>query len=328
MKKLVILMVLLVTAAAGIWHFRGKFLPVAAHLTLYGNVDIRGVDLGFRVAGRLREVLKDEGDAVQAGDLLARIDDAPYVHELARAEAELAAAEADLLMKNAGFRSEEIEQARAVLQESRVVAKDAARAHQRHAGLIGSGGTSQQSLENAEAALDEANQRVKVSEAKLMLLESGFRAEEIAAAGAKVAQAQAARASAALRLEDTQLKAPSAGIVLTRALEPGAVVQAGATALSLSLEHPVWVRAYVHESELGRVPSGTKVLLATDGRPDRPYHGTVGFVSPRAEFTPKSVETPELRTSLVYRLRVVVNDADAALRQGMPVTISLDPTPR
>jgi HlyD family secretion protein len=264
---------------------------------------------------------------VKTGEALARLDRQPYEHELARAEAELAAAEADARMKKSGFRSEEIEQARAVLEESRVVAKDAERAHQRLAGLVGGGGTSQQNLESAEALLDEAKQRVKVSEAKLKLLEAGFRAEEIAAAAAKVAQAQAARASAALRLEDTELKAPSDGVVLTRALEPGAIVSAGATAFALSLEKPVWVRAYVHERELGRVPPGTKVLLTTDGRPDQPFHGKVGFVSPRAEFTPKSVETPELRTALVYRLRVVVEDSDGSLRQGMPVTVSLDPTP-
>ena len=174
----------------------------------------------------------------------------------------------------------------------------------------------------------EALQRVKVNEAKFKLLESGFRAEEIAAADARVGQARAARASAALRLEDTELRAPAAGIVLTRALEPGAIVPAGAAALSLSLEKPVWVRAYVHEGELGRVPPGTKVLVTTDGRPDQPFHGKVGFVSPRAEFTPKSVETPELRTALVYRLRVVVEDSDGSLRQGMPVTVALDPTPR
>jgi HlyD family secretion protein len=105
-------------------------------------------------------------------------------------------------------------------------------------------------------------------------------------------------------------------------------VQAGATALSLSLEKPVWVRAYVHERELGWVPPGTRVLVATDGQAERRFHGKVGFVSPRAEFTPKSVETPELRTSLVYRLRVVVEDSDGTLRQGMPVTVMLDPTPQ
>lgn len=328
MKKSLIALVLLALAVAIAWQFRGKFRQPEDSLKLYGNVDIRGVDLGFRVAGRVREVLKDEGDAVKSGEVLARIDRQPYEHELARAEAELAAAEADQRMKKAGFRSEEIEQAQALLAESRLVADDAQRAHQRQAGLVAGGGTSRQNLENAQAALDEAKQRVKAAEAKSRMLESGFRAEEIAAADAKVAQAKAACASAALRLEDTTLKASSDGIILTRALEPGAIVQAGATVLTLSLEQPVWVRAYVHERELGRVPPGTRVLLTTDGRPDRPFHGTVGFVSPRAEFTPKSVETPELRTSLVYRLRVVVADSDGSLRQGMPVTVSLDPTPR
>ncbi len=328
MKKLPIILLLLAAGAATVWHFRSKFATASAPLALYGNVDIRGVDLGFRVSGRLVEVLKDEGDAVVAGDLLARLDSQPYEQELARADAVLAAAEADQLLKNAGSRSEDIEQGKAALEESRVVARNAERAHQRHLGLVGRGGTSQQDLETAEAVLDEAKQRVKVNEAKVRLLEAGFRHEEILAADAAVAQAQAARDSAALHLEDTQLKAPSAGVVLTRSLEPGAIMQAGASVLSLSLEQPVWVRAYVHEAELGKVPPGTRVLLTTDGRAGRPFHGKVGFVSPRAEFTPKSVETPELRTTLVYRLRIVVSDSDGSLRQGMPVTISLDPTPR
>ncbi|MEI6676254.1 MAG: secretion protein HlyD [Verrucomicrobiota bacterium] len=326
MKKLLIILLLLALAAVTAWQLREKFRRTGEPLQLYGNVDIRGVDLGFRVAGRLIEVLKDEGDAVQAGELLARLDAQPNAHELARADAQVAAAAADLRLKHAGNRSQDIEQGRAALEESRVVANNAARAYARHAGLVGRGGTSQQDLETAEATRDEAQQRVKVSVAKLRLLEAGFRDEEIAAADAALAQAQAARASAALHVADTELKAPSAGIVLTRALEPGAIVQAGATVLALSLEQPVWVRAYVHESQLGRVPPGTKVLLTTDGQPGRPFHGKVGFVSPRAEFTPKSVETPELRTSLVYRLRVVVDDPDGSLRQGMPVTVLLDPT--
>jgi HlyD family secretion protein len=328
MRKFLIVLLLLAVVAAGLWQIRKMIQPAEAPLTLYGNVDIRGVDLGFRVAGRLLEVLKDEGDAVTPGEVLARIDAQPYVHELAHAEAQLAAAVADHQLKQAGFRREDIAQARAALEESRVVVWDATRAHRRQSGLVASGGTSRQALENAEAVLDQAKQRVKFNEAKLQLLESGFRAEELAAAAATVAQAQAARASAALHLEDTQLKAPAAGIVLTRALEPGAIMPAGATVVALSLEQPVWARAYVHESELGRVAPGTKVLLTTDGRPAQPFHGKVGFVSPRAEFTPKSVETPALRTALVYRLRIIVADADGSLRQGMPVTISLDPTPQ
>lgn len=328
MKKILPVLVLLVVAGAVVWQFRDRFRKSDETLTLYGNVDIRGVDLGFRVGGRLQEVLKDEGDSVKAGELLARIDREPYEHEVANAEAGLAAAEADLRLKRAGYRSEEIAQARAALEESRVAGKDAARVRERLADVIASGGTSQQNLDSAQAALDEAKQRVKVAEAKLKLLEAGFRPEEIAAAEAKAAQAKAACETAGLRLEDTELKAPSDGVVLTRALEPGAIMQAGATVLSLSLEHPVWVRAYVHEPELGQVPPGTKVVLTTDGRPERSFHGTVGFVSPRAEFTPKSVETPELRTALVYRLRIVVDDSDGSLRQGMPVTVSLESTPR
>jgi len=327
MKKSLLAILFLAIAATLGWQIRERLRKTEDTLKLYGNVDIRGVDLGFRVGGRLQEVLKDEGDPVKAGELLARIDRQPYEHELARAEAELASAEADQRMKRSGYRGEEIEQARAAVEESRIMEKDARRVKERHASLIGGGGTSQQNLESAEAALEEAGQRVNLAVAKLKLLEAGFRPEEIAAADARAAQAKAARAAAALRLEDTELKAPSDGVVLTRALEPGSIVQAGATALSLCLEQPVWVRAYVHEDELGKVPPGTKVRLTTDGRPDKPFHGKVGFVSPRAEFTPKSVETPELRTSLVYRLRIVVGDSDGSLRQGMPVTVSLDPTP-
>ena len=327
MKKLLIVVILLALVVAVLWHFRDRFRRADHGLQLYGNVDIRGVDLGFRVAGKLLEVRTDEGDAVQPGDLLARLDPQPYAHELARAAAALAAAEADQQLKQAGYRREEIDQARAALEESRVVASDAERSFHRQASLVAGGGTSQQNLDSAQAASDESRQRLKVNEAKLKLLEAGFRAEDIATAAAQVAQAQATYASAKLRLEDTQLTAPAAGIVLTRALEPGAIVSAGATVLSLSLEQPVWVRAYVPESDLGRVPPGTKVLVTTDGQPNRSLHGTVGFVSPRAEFTPKSVETPELRTSLVYRLRVVVADSDGSLRQGMPVTVTIPPTP-
>lgn len=182
------------------------------------------------------------------------------------------------------------------------------------------GGTSRQNLENAEAARDESEQQVKVAEARFKLLESGFRSEEISAAREKVALAKAAQATAELRLNDTHLLAAADGVVLTRAAEAGSIVQPGATIFGVSLENPVWVRAYANETLLPQLAPGTEVLLHVDGV-DRDYHGKVGFVSPKAEFTPKSVETPELRTLLVYRLRIVVSDPDAQLRQGMPVTI-------
>jgi HlyD family secretion protein len=182
---------------------------------------------------------------------------------------------------------------------------------------------STQERDDAEARYHEAEARVKSGEEQLKLLEEGFRPEEITQAKADLQRAEAALASAQLRLDDTVLKSPAAGVVLTRAQEPGAVVSAGATILTVSLTSPVWVRAYVHEPDLGKLSPGTKVRVYTDSRPERPYDGQVGYISPRAEFTPKNVETAELRTSLVYRLRVVVENPDEGLRQGMPVTVKV-----
>ncbi|WP_440517377.1 efflux RND transporter periplasmic adaptor subunit, partial [Serratia sarumanii] len=147
------------------------------------------------------------------------------------------------------------------------------------------------------------------------------RPQEIEQAKADVAQSEAALAQAQLNLQDATLVSPSAGTVLTRAVEPGTMLGAGGTVFTLSLTRPVWVRAYVNETSLSQAVPGTELEIYTDGRPGKPYHGKIGFVSPTAEFTPKSVETPDLRTDLVYRLRVIVTDADDALRQGMPVTL-------
>ncbi|RVG27704.1 HlyD family efflux transporter periplasmic adaptor subunit, partial [Sinorhizobium meliloti] len=157
----------------------------------------------------------------------------------------------------------------------------------------------------------------------LVLLEEGNRAEDIAAAAAQANAATAKADSARISLEDTQLAAPSDGVILSRVHETGAIVSPADIVYVLSLTEPVWVRAYVAEPDLGRVHPGMKVTITSDTAPDRIYEGTVGFISPVAEFTPKSVETPELRTDLVYRLRIVIANPGKDLRQGMPVTVHL-----
>src|SRR5690606_38404313 len=134
--------------------------------------------------------------------------------------------------------------------------------------------------------------------------------------------ALAERQQAMTRLDDTALVAPADGTILARVREPGAVLPPGATVDTLSVDAPVYVRAWVSEPNLGRIVLGAAVFVTTDSS-DRRYRGQVGFVSPRAEFTPRSVETTDLRTDLVYRLRIVVTDADEHLRQGMPVTVSV-----
>ncbi|MDU1024786.1 MAG: efflux RND transporter periplasmic adaptor subunit, partial [Leclercia adecarboxylata] len=179
-------------------------------------------------------------------------------------------------------------------------------------------------LENARSSRDQALATLKSSQDKLRQYRSGNREQDIAQAKASLEQAQAQLAQAQLDLHDTTLVAPANGTLMTRAVEPGSMLNAGSTVLTLSLTRPVWVRAYINEASLGEARPGREVLLYTDGRADKPYHGKIGFVSPTAEFTPKTVETPDLRTDLVYRLRIIVNDADEALRQGMPVTVSFD----
>lgn len=292
-----------------------------APLLLYGNVDIREVNLAFRVGGRISEILRDEGDLVKGGDAVAKLDDEPNRREVeeARARAQQDRAHLDLLVK--GYRAEEIAEARASVREREATLANARRFLRRQQDLLASRTVSPQEADDAEQREKEAAARLKSAQEQLAWMEAGYRPEEISQARAALATSEAALASAELRLADTILKAPSDGVIMTRAREPGAMVQPGATLLTLSLQRPVWVRAYVPESDLGRVRPGLMVELTTDSRPGKPYHGQVGFISPEAEFTPKSVETPDLRTSLMYRIRVVVSDPDDGLRQGMPVTI-------
>jgi HlyD family secretion protein len=324
MKKLIpiVLLVAVVAGTAWWWWHRDKATENGT-LRLYGNVDIRETQLGFRVAGRIQELIPEEGDIVHAGDVLARLDDAPYRRDAEAAAASVESAKARLQLLEAGNRPQEVTQARAVVREREVTAANAERVYKRQEELLSGRAISQQERDDAEALYREAEARLNSSRAQLSLLEAGFREEEIVQARAELARAKAAAAASDLRVADSVLKAPVEGVVLTRAQEPGTFVGAGASVITLSLRKPVWVRAYVSEPTLGRVPPGTPVRVFTDSRPGHAYAGKVGFVSPRAEFTPKTVETPELRTSLVYRVRIVVTDPDEQLLQGMPVTVEV-----
>ncbi|WP_342321452.1 secretion protein HlyD [Kosakonia sp. BYX6] len=290
-------------------------------LTLYGNVDIRTVNLSFRVGGRLAALNVDEGDSVQAGQQLGEMDKAPYENALLQAQANVSTAQAKYELATAGYRAEEIAQAAAAVNQARAAWEYAQNYYQRQQGLWKSKVISANDLENARSSRDQAQATLKSAQDKLSQYRAGNRPQEIAQAKAGLEQAQAALAQAQLDLHDTILVAPSNGTVLTRAVEPGSMLNAGSTVLTLSLTRPVWVRAYIDERNLHLAKPGQQILLYTDGRPNTPYHGKIGFVSPTAEFTPKTVETPDLRTDLVYRLRIIVTDADDNLRQGMPVTL-------
>ncbi|WP_026869859.1 secretion protein HlyD [Inquilinus limosus] len=323
--RIVIVLLLGAAVAAGWWFdLPGRLGWREAQdgtLTLYGNVDIRQAELGFRVSGRLTEMKLEEGEAVTAGAVLARLDDRPFQDSVAAARANVAARQADLDKLIAGPRAAEIAQARATVAEREADLANARLAFDRTQELRQRGNAPQSALDQAQADRDMAQARLELSRQALELLLEGNRAEDIAAGRAALAAAQAELASAETSLADATLEAPADGIILSRVAEPGAIMSASSVAYVLSLTKPVWVRAYVAEPDLGRVHPGLAVEVVTDTRPDRPYRGRVGFVSPVSEFTPKTVQTPELRTDLVYRLRIIVDDADQGLRQGMPVTV-------
>lgn len=320
-----------VAAGAAAWWYdvpqRLGWMPAdTGALNLYGNVDIRQVSLGFRVGGRIAELAVDEGDSVPEGAVIARLDAAPQEAAARAAQAAVGARRATLDKLKAGPRQTEIAQARAQYNERLADLTNARLDLERAERLAPSGTVSQLVLDRAVAGEATAAARAESAKEALKLLEEGSRIEDIAAAEAELRAAEASLASARIALEDTRLKAPSDGVILSRVREAGAIVAPSDTVFTLSLTEPVWVRAYVGETNLGLIHPGMTVELVSDTKAGKRYTGTVGYISPVAEFTPKAVETPELRTDLVYRLRIVVSDADTGLRQGMPVTISLPKT--
>lgn len=240
-------------------------------LVLYGNVDIRQVDLGFRVEGRIDQMFVDEGDPLVAGQLIATLDTQPYQDEAKRAEANLATVQINL--------------------------ENATKLYQRRLDLYEAGAVSREDLEDSETVY------------------KSLIAQEL--------QAKAALGVALTRLHDTKVYAPVDGWVLTRVREPGAVVKVSDPVFTESVKTPVWIRAYVNEVNLGHIYPNMRARIYTDSHKNKVYNGHIGFISPVAEFTPKTVETTDLRTDLVYRLRVIVDAPDLALRQGMPVTVEL-----
>lgn len=291
-------------------------------LVLQGNVDVRQVNLSFKVAGRIEKMMVDEGDQVGAGQIVASIDKAYFADDVRLARARVAAQSAVLARLENGTRPEEIAQARAAVAEREAALTLARATLERQQTLASRDIASHQRHDEATASSEQAEAALKSAQETLKLAELGPRHEDIDAAKAQLEAENASLAQAGRRLVDADLVAPNAGTVLTRVREPGAVIGIGETVYAVTLVSPIWVRTYVGEPDLERIRPGMKVVVRTDG--GRTFDGQVGFISPVAEFTPKSVETKELRTSLVYRLRIVIEGETTGLLQGMPVSILVE----
>jgi HlyD family secretion protein len=321
-------------------------------LALYGNVDLRQVELPFNNSERIAAVLVHEGDRVRQGQVVARLDTSRLEPQVAQAEAqaaaqryiverlhhgsrpeEIAQAEAQAAAQryiverlHHGSRPEEIAQARANVESAKADVTNARRQYERFKTLLersAGAAVSQQDVDNAKAALDVAEAKLVVSQKALELAVAGPRKEEVAEAEARLLAAEAQLALLRQQLADTDLVAPVDAVIRTRLLEPGEMASPQKPVFSLAITDPKWVRAYVSERDLGKVHPGMAALVGVDSFPDRRFAGWVGFVSPVAEFTPKAVQTAELRTSLVYEIRVFVKDPSDELRLGMPATVYL-----
>lgn len=323
-KILRIIIPVLVLAAAGTWFWHDHRRDGEnGRLQLYGNVDMREVDLAFNGSERIARMLVDEGDRVHKGELLAELTTTGLSAVVDRAKAQVAAQQAVVDRMLAGSRPEDIRRARADLAAAQAEATDAARTAARLHQLSAKNLASKQQADNADTAAKAARERVKAAAELLHLAVLGPRKEDIAAAQAQLKADQAQLALADYELSNARLVAPADGVIRNRILEPGDMAAPQRPVYTLAITDPMWVRAYVPETRLGHIRPGMAATITTDSYPGKHYRGWVGYVSPTAEFTPQSVQTEQMRTQLVYQARVFVCNSEGQLRLGMPATVTI-----
>ncbi|MCW2274493.1 secretion protein HlyD [Rhodoblastus acidophilus] len=325
--KILVVIAVLAVAGGGFW-WSGRHKGEGP-LVLQGNVEVRQVNLGFKVAGRIAQLDVDEGDKVEAGKKLASLDKVYFTDALGQLRAQREQFAANLAKMVAGNRPEEISQAEANVADREASLANMQLTVERAQKLLKNAAGTQKAYDDATQAVKQAQAQLDSARAAEKLMKAGFRQEDIDLARAQLADRDAAIAIAERQLADADLFAPANGVILSRVRELGAIVNAGETVFVVSLTTPVWVRSYVSEPDLGRIKPGQEVELRTDTPSIKPLKGRIGFISTTAEFTPKTVETRELRTALVYRLRIVADDPEGVLRQGMPMTIAVaEPAPQ
>lgn len=323
--KLLLVLGLLAVLAAGagiVWKTYDSE-PPQTRLTLYGNVDVREARLAFNSSEHVAEMFVREGERVREGQKLAQLHTEVLELNVANAEARLEAQRQVLARLRAGTRPEEIRKARSDVKAAEADARAKRLTHERSRALLPQKLIPQEDVDLAEANAEAAEAALQASRDVLDLALAGARKEDIAEAAAELEAREADLAVSRQRLADATLYAPADGVIRDRILEPGDIATPATPVYTLALLDPVWVRTYVPESFLGKVAPGMRAEVQTDSYPDKVYSGWVGYISPSAEFTPKTVQTPDLRSRLVYQIRVYTCDPDDELRLGMPATVTI-----
>lgn len=328
MKKRIIVIVLVLAVAGGIfgkkWYDKSNGETVNGVLKLYGTIDIRDANLAFIEQERITEVLVEEGDRVKQGQILAQLKTDRIDAAIQELTARIGAQKELVKRLKAGNRPQEIEQAKAEVEASEAQVANSQLLLTRLEKTTKSGASSKQAVDDARSRFEVEKAQLKVRKKALDLVIEGPRQEDIASAEHQLDALQANLSLLKVRLVDMTLKAPSPGIIQSRILEPGEIAGPKRPVFNLSLNDPKWVRAFVPEPDLGRIRTGMNARVLSDSLPEQPLEGTIGFISSVAEFTPRAVHTEDLRTKLVYEVRVIVPDPQDRLRLGMPVTVIVD----
>ena len=326
LKKVFILLIII---AAGLFVYKKFVLDKQIsnnppdRITIYGTIDIREIQLAFEASGRIKQLMVEEGDHVEKGKLLGLLDDTSYKADLQRLKAEVEAQQQVVVRMENGSRPQEIKAAKAKVEALKVKVHNALLNFKRIEKLARKKYVKSQALDDARALLKSLRAELNAAKQELALLVEGPRKEDINRAKALLSAKKSALQIAEKRLKDTKLYAPTEGIIENRILEPGSMAFPQTPVFTLALTNPLWARAYIPEPDLGKIRLGMKAVIKSDTFPEKSYDGWVGYISPIAEFTPKQVETTELRTKLVYQCRVFVCDDSGELRLGMPVTVEI-----
>jgi HlyD family secretion protein len=288
-------------------------------LKVSGNIEVIQVEASFRVAGKVLERPVDEGQVVQAGQLLARLDAKDLEQQVAMRRADAATARAALDALLAGSRKEEVEVSKAALEQASADLRRLEPDEARLRDLQQKGILSERDYQATRAALEAARAKVRQADQQFTLVRKGPRKEDIDQARARFDQAQQALVLAQTLLGYATLTAPLSGVILSKNIEPLEYVAPGTSVVTLANLGQVWLRAYVEEADLGRVKVGQKALVTSDSFPGKRFEGRVSFIASEAEFTPKSVQTRKERAKLVYRIKIDLANPAMELKPGMPV---------
>jgi HlyD family secretion protein len=321
MKRVITVLVLLAAAiAAGVYFYpRLTKKPESTNrLTLSGNIEAHESLVSFKVPGRIVELPVEEGQQVEQGVLLARLEDADVRQRVRIDEASVGVRQSNLALTLAGTREQEVKAAQQSMIDAQADLDQKKLDNDRAQQLFGKDEISAQERDQAATALKRAEAIFKAAQQRYNEAVEGSRKEDVEIARANLNQANANLGLSRVNLDYTVLHAPSAGVITVRQAELGEVVAPGSPVVTLAdLDH-IWLRAYVAETDLGSIHWGQEANVTTDTYPGKQYHGRISFISSNAEFTPKSVQTNKERVTLVYRIKIDIDNPNHELKPGMP----------